>query len=126
MKCEKCKYKQAIGNTRETGAALCTKNTTYFPINCKDDCHFIPKMKELCCSDCVRFGEDSACMTAEADDKVYSDGRLCGGFIDAKEEEFMKILMFWKVQNLYDRAKIEKMIDEFEEFYNDTEKETMN
>lgn len=125
MKCEKCKYLQAIGNTVETGAALCTRNKSYFPVNCKDNCHFIPKKKELCCSDCARFGEDFACFTAMADDKVYNNGNRCDGFIDAKEEKFTEILMFWKANNLYSRDKIEKMIDEFEAFYNDIEEQTI-
>lgn len=58
MQCEKCKYLRAIGNTEETEATLCIKDELYFPVNCKDNCHFIPEKKELCCSDCVRFGED--------------------------------------------------------------------
>ena len=119
MKCKKCKYKLEISNTSETGAALCSRTESYFPINIADDCHIIPKYNELCCSDCGRFGEDFACFAVEKDDKDFRDGRMCGGFIDAKEEKFMEILMFWKVQNLYDRAKIEKMLDEFEEYYND-------
>lgn len=30
---------------------------------------------------------------------------MCIGFIDKREEEFNSILMFWKVQGLYDREK---------------------
>ena len=33
LKCKDCKYIADIGNTDETGAALCTRPTTYFPIN---------------------------------------------------------------------------------------------
>ena len=50
------------------------------------------------------------------DDKVDDHGERCIGFIDAKEEQFTEILMFWKVNDLYSRDKIEKMIDEFEAF----------
>lgn len=45
MKCGKCKFKNNIGNTEETGAALCSRVPSYFPINCKDDCHFLPRKK---------------------------------------------------------------------------------
>ena len=29
-----------INVTEETGAAFCSRVPSYFPINCKDDCHF--------------------------------------------------------------------------------------
>ena len=71
MKCGKCKFKINIGNTEETGAALCSRVPSYFPINCKNDCHFLPRKKELYCKDCSRLGRDTACMTAKENDKVY-------------------------------------------------------
>lgn len=121
MKCQMCKYKHDLANSKETGAAVCTRRTTYFPVNYRDNCHFIPLERELVCSDCARFGEDFACVTAKADDKVYNKGRLCSGYIDAKELIFKEVLMFWKVHKLFDRVRIEKMIDEFESFYDDIE-----
>lgn len=42
---------------------------------------------------------------------------MCIGFIDKREEEFNSILMFWKVQGLYDREKINKLLDDFEQSY---------
>ncbi|RGY82365.1 hypothetical protein [Dorea sp. AM58-8] len=95
MKCGKCKFKINIGNTEETGAAFCSRVSSYFPINCKDDCHFLPRKKELYCKDCSRLGRDTACMTARENDKVYYNGQRCGGFIDKKEDEFTEILQFW-------------------------------
>lgn len=121
MKCEMCKYKQDIANSKETGAAVCTRKASYFPVNYGDNCHFIPKKRELLCGDCVRFGEDFACVESEANSKAYINGKLCAGFIDAKEQDFLEILMFWKVHDLYDRDKIEKIIAEFEDFYTDIE-----
>ena len=123
MICEMCKYKHDIGNSRETGAALCTRSSSYFPINYNDNCHFIPQKRELVCSDCARFGEDFACIEAKADSKAYINEKICAGFIDAKKEQFEMILMFWKVQGMYDRSKIEKIIDEIENFYNDIEEQ---
>lgn len=93
MKCGKCKFKNNIGNIEETGAALCSRVPSYFPINCKDNCHFLPRKKELYCKDCSRLGRDTACMTARENDKVYNNGQRCGGFIDKKEDEFTEILL---------------------------------
>ncbi len=45
------------------------------------------------------------------------NGHLCIGFIDKREEEFNSILMFWKVQGLYDQEKINKLLDDFEQSY---------
>ena len=47
MKCGKCKFKINIGNTEETGDAFCTRVSSYFPINCKDNCHFLPEIEEI-------------------------------------------------------------------------------
>lgn len=121
MKCEQCRYKRDIGNTKETGAALCTRATSFFPVDCKDDCHFLPKKKESHCIDCSRLSWDTACMNAEPQDAVYENGNRCPGFLDRKEDEFTEILQFWKAQGWYDRAKIEQMLDEFEKFYADIE-----
>lgn len=49
--------------------------------------------------------------------KYKTNGHLCIGFIDKREEEFNSILMFWKVQGLYDREKINKLLDDFEQSY---------
>ena len=119
MKCEICKYKQDIANSKEAGVAVCIRNASHFPVNYEDECHFLPSKRELLCRDCARYGEDYACIEAEADDNACIDGKLCEGFIDAKEQEFQKILMWWKAQGMYDRDKIEEMIDKVEEFYND-------
>ena len=96
-----------INVTEETGAALCSRVPSYFPINCKDDC--------------PRLGRDTACMTARENDKVYNNGQRCGGFIDKKEDEFTEILLFWKSQGWYERAKIDRMLDDFEKFYAEIE-----
>ena len=65
-----------------------TRVSSYFPINCKDDCHFLPRKKELYCKDCSRLGCDTACMTARENDKVYYNGQRCGGFIEKKKMNY--------------------------------------
>ena len=55
MKCKNCKYKTNIANTSETGSAICSYPSSWFPINIEDNCHFIPEKKEITCSDCSRF-----------------------------------------------------------------------
>ena len=47
----------------------------------------------------------------------YINARLCGEFIDKKEDEFTEILLFWKSQGWYERTKIDRMLDDFEKFY---------
>lgn len=117
MKCKDCQYKINIKNTDETGMALCSYPDSYFPITIEDNCHYIPEKRKLTCGDCSRLGEDTACMGCCADDSAEEDGELCSGFIDKKEEEFNKILMFWKVQGFYNRDRINEILDEFEKFY---------
>lgn len=121
MRCKICKYKQDIANSKETEAAICTRQAEYFPVKYNDFCHLIPQKRKLVCGDCARFGEDFACMEAKPDSNAYVNGKLCAGFVDAKKQEFMEIFMFWKSQNLYDRAELEKIIDELENFYDDIE-----
>lgn len=118
MKCKDCKHKRNIANTEQTGSAICTYPSSWFPVDIDDNCHFIPEKKELTCGDCACLGEDFACSCCLPQDSAYFNGELCPGFIDKKEEEFSKILMFWKVQDFYDREKIVDLIDRFEEFYN--------
>lgn len=119
MKCKNCKYRKNIGNTSETGSAICSYSSSWFPVNVENNCRFIPEKKELTCGDCSRLGEDTACFDCSEDDSAIYNGQLCRGFVDEREEEFKEILMFWKVQGFYDREKINKFIDEFEEFYDD-------
>ncbi len=119
MKCKNCKYRKNIGNTNETGSAICSYSSSWFPVNIENNCQLIPEKKELTCGDCSRLGEDTACFDCSEDDSAIYNGQLCRGFVDEREEEFKEILMFWKVQGFYDREKINKFIDEFEEFYDD-------
>lgn len=117
MKCKECKYKNNVANTEETGTAICSYPSSWFPVHLEDNCHFIPEKKELTCGDCARLGEDTACIGCTTSDSAYYKDELCDGFIDKKEDEFNKILMFWKVQGFYNRDKINKMLDEFEQYY---------
>ena len=119
MKCKNCKYRKNIGKTSETGSAICSYSSSWFPVNIENNCHLISEKKELTCGDCSRLGEDTACFDCSEDDSAMYNGQLCRGFVDEREEEFKQILMFWKVQGFYDREKINKFIDEFEEFYDD-------
>lgn len=117
MKCEDCKYKNNVENTNQTGSAICSYPGSWFPVHLGDNCHFVPEKKELTCGDCASFGVDFACAGCFEDDSAYYNDKLCEGFIDKQEEEFDKILMYWKVRGLYDRKRINKLIDQFEEEY---------
>ena len=117
MKCKDCKYKNNVANTEETGNAICSYPSSWFPVHLDDNCHYIPERKELTCGDCARLGEDFACIGCFAEDSAYDDDELCSSFADKKEEELNEILMFWKVHDFYDREKINGLIDKFEESY---------
>ena len=75
------------------------------------------ELKELTCGDCSRLNEDTGCFACQETDSAMYNGHLCIGFIDKREEEFNSILTFWKVQGLYDREKINKLLDDFEQSY---------
>lgn len=123
LKCKNCKYRKNIENTNETGSAICSYSSSWFPINIENNCYFIPEKKKLTCGDCSRLNEDTACFGCSEDDSALYNGQLCRGFVDEREEEFKQILMFWKVQGFYDREKINKIINEFEQFYDNLLKE---
>lgn len=112
--CRDCKYMQKIGNTDETGHALCTFQPSYQPTTLDTRCVFLPETAELRCGDCARFGNDFACFTCSAEDSAMSDGRLCAGFIDKHEEKLYNILAFWKLHNFYSRERINRILDDFE------------
>lgn len=126
MKCKNCKYRKNIANTSETGSAICSYSNSWFPINIENNCYFIPEKKELTCGDCSRLTEDTACFGCSEDNSALYNGQLCRGFVDEREAEFKQILMFWKVQGFYDRERINKLIDEFEQFYDNLLKQEQN
>ena len=119
MQCKNCKYKMNIGNTEETGSALCSYPESYFPVQVEDNCHYIPEKKELTCGDCARLGNDFGCAGMSEDDSAFYRDSLCSQFIDKREDAFMEILMFWKSQGMYKREKINELIDSFEKIYAD-------
>ena len=47
LKCKNCKYKTNIANTSETGSAICSYPSSWFPVNIEDNCHFIPEKRKL-------------------------------------------------------------------------------
>ena len=83
-------------------------------MNDEDYCHYFGVPQELTCGDCSRLIYDSGCVGCQEDESAYHFGHLCRGFQDRREDEFVEILAFWLVHDMYDRQKIEKMLDEFE------------
>ena len=47
MKCKNCKYRKNIGNTSETGSAICSYSSSWFPVNIENNCHLIPEKRNL-------------------------------------------------------------------------------
>ena len=119
MKCKDCKYKKNLANTDECNKGICTYPESWFPIDLNDDCHFIPKAEELKCKDCWHLYNDFGCFMCDEEDSAFYDGKLCRMFDDLKKDDFSSILMFWMIHGLYDREKINEMIDDFEKRYYD-------
>ena len=115
MNCKTCKFRKNIGNTEEKGIALCTYSTLNFLIKLTDDCHYLPKKKELTCGDCERYG-DLACGCL-ADEPAYHDGKLCVKYTDKRISDLSEILIYLKVQGLYNRSEIESILDETDKFF---------
>ena len=119
LKCRDCKYFMK----NEGGLELCTRNMSWEPTEPDRDCIFLPPKKELHCEDCWRYENDLACYGVSPEDSVYRYGELCTEFIDAKEDELYAILGHWKSCGLYDRDRINRLIDSFEESYADLDEQ---
>ena len=111
-KCEKCLYKK---NITTSGEGICSYAERWFSVNDEDCCHYLGGAKELTCGDCSRLIYDSGCAGCREDESAFHARHLCRGFQDRREGDFEEILAFWLVHEMYDRQKIEKMLDEFEE-----------
>lgn len=108
IKCKKCQSFCSIGNTDTTGQGLCSFPGSYFPVHREDNCHLRPG--ELKCADCDRFGNDTACMTCDAEDSAYHNGHLCVGFIDRNEVAIANALMMMRMRDMDYHAKIQKIL----------------
>ena len=118
LKCNNCKYKTNVSNTEETGTAICSyPQGEWFVVMLKIAAIIFLKKRSLPVEICSRLNEDTGCFACQETDSAMYNGHLCIGFIDKREEEFNSILMFWKVQGLYDREKINKLLDDFEQSY---------
>ena len=117
LKCKDCKYYMGGDNIQ-----LCKRNSSWEITKPDNDCWFLPKQKELTCGDCWRLHNDmgcAGCYPEESAYKEYNGGRLCDGFVDLKEDEFFEILTFWKSCGIYSREKINSLVDDFEQNYED-------
>ncbi len=111
-KCKKCLYKKKIATL---GQGICSYDERGCLVNDEDYCHYLGVPQELTCGDCARLSYDSGCAGCREDESAFHAGHLCRGFQDRHEDDFIEILTFWLVHDMYDRQKIEKMLDEFEE-----------
>ena len=114
LKCKDCKYFMDGDNMQ-----LCQRTASWEITKPDNDCKYLPPKQELTCGDCDRLSNDFACIGYVAEDSAMDNGRLCSMFIDRKEGELWEILSFWKAHDMYDKAKILKLIDDFEDYYND-------
>ena len=121
MKCKDCKYFR--GNEDPNKLSMCTYHSSWEITKHENDCWFIPAVKELTCGDCARYLDDPGCFGCSADESAHHDGELCRGFCDIKENELYSILSFWKSRGIYDRGRINSLIDAFEKAYDDLAKQ---
>jgi hypothetical protein len=87
---------------------VCSLSESYIPTKANDKCIFLDCEKKTC-KNCDRFENDTACMTAQENDKI------CCGFIDSKEEELFQILLYFLQHGEYSRRYIENLCIEFEQ-----------
>jgi len=66
------------------------------------------------CKNCHRFGNDTACMTAAADDLVCQNGHMCIGFVDKHEVNVSAALYDWAMRGYNIREKLEEIVNNFE------------
>ena len=119
LKCKSCKYFTDNGQ----GLCLCTRDESWEPTGPDRNCVFLPEPRELRCEDCWRLGNDFACCGVDPKDSAYTDGHLCIMFEDRREDDLDEILSFWKSCGLYDRERINRLLDEVEEAYADLEEQ---
>ena len=119
MHCKDCRFLNNVGNTEETGIAMCTYPSMWFPTGLDDECHYLPEAKELTCGDCANLGEDFACSGYSADDSAYDGDRLCSGFSDKRIEDLWSMMVFWKQHGIYDRDKVIEALDKYEAAYDE-------
>lgn len=106
LKCKDCgKYRPVLTD----GHGVCSLPESWFPVNAKDNCRYI-SAEGLKCKDCLRFGNDSGCFTADENDSAEK----CTGFIDIQRENVYNAFRSWLIRGVYSREEIMKICDEFE------------
>ena len=110
--CRNCEYFKTPASDDHS---ICSYNESWFPVEDEDTCHMPGMPHEFTCGDCSRLGEDMGCAGCSEEESAYHDGKLCRGFRDRREDELWDILSFWLVNGMYDRTKINQLLDHFEE-----------
>ena len=108
MYCGECEQFWKMGG--DGGHGVCTVPASYFPTMASAECVYVRK-KALTCSLCSHFDNDTACMTAQADD----DASSCPGFEDKLEDLFMDILLDWLCRGEYSKEKVLSLCTQFEQ-----------
>ncbi len=115
MNCINCKYKRNLGSAIDK--CICTYAINNTIVQIRDACRFFPKQEKLKCGDCTNLYEDAGCFGCRPEESAIMDGKLCDGFSDRKEEDMRAILAYWKSRGIYDRKRIDRLIDDFEAEY---------
>ncbi len=120
LKCKNCKY--FMSAKEKSNVSLC-KREPYWEVTDPDNsCRYLPEEKKPVCGDCSHFASDPACFGMHENEvPIWHDTKLCSGFSYKNEDNFFEVLSFWKSRGIYNRDKIDKMIDDFESDYADLE-----
>ncbi len=116
IKCRDCKY-FVEGKKEDTG--FCHYGSDWELTKPENNCRYIQESKKPVCGDCGRLTSDPGCAGCMPAESALIDGRLCGDFIYKQESDFYRVLEYWKSRGIYDRAKIDQKIDDFEKRYDD-------
>lgn len=105
MYCEDCcKYMK----TADPEHGICSASISYFPVEAKDFCRFLPQPSIKQCQNCERYYEDPACFNAPPDSEA------CDYFIDytLSQNELLK-----QIQNQFyitgDKEKLRLEINKY-------------
>lgn len=106
LKCKDCeKYKPVSTD----GHGICTLPENWFPTKTNDDCRYISAEK-LKCGNCLRFGNDFGCFTADKEDSAEN----CADFINIHMGNVYNAFLSLLIQGTYSREKVMEICDEFE------------
>lgn len=124
LKCKNCKY--LTESDKKDNVSLCKYESYWEVTDPEKPCKYLPEEKEPVCGDCARF-HDPACSGCQEDEvPIWADDRLCTDFVYKNENNFYEVLSYWKSRGIYDRGKVNQLLDDFEKNYDELANQEKN